>query len=240
MALLQLGKTLFCATSLVAGITGCATRHDAQQLQVLSGNGTDRAAVVRAQETIAGLFPPRYRATQRSIITVRRRQFTCDGALMVSPDTGCHLAVVSSLGLVTDLRVNNDGGCEILKVTPLFHEAWSRQFVARDLRWLFLPPANPEPAGRLADGRIVLQTRAAADGMLARYVFASTGDRWQELELVKNGRSYYHVTVRRYGAFGGIPAEVPCEFDVAAGPYRLDLRIVELTVPSAPGREGPP
>jgi hypothetical protein len=223
-----------------ACVSGCSSCQVGPPLTVLPDAGRDGAVMARAQQTIAGLFPPRYRATQRAIITVGRQQFTGDGVLTVAPGEGCQLAVVSSLGAVTGLRVKPDGACELLKVTPLFREDWSRRFVAEDLRRLFLPPSLLEPAGRLADGRLVLQTAADAEGLQARYVFTADGGRWQELELVRDGRSVYHASVRRYRAFAGVPGDVPGEFEVNAGSHRLELRITELSVPAASGTEGPP
>jgi hypothetical protein len=216
-----------------ASTTGCAAHRRGQPLTVLMDAAQDRQAVSRAQLAITSLFPACYRATQRAIVTVGRKQFACDGALTVSPLDGYHLAVVSSLGVVADVRVNSDGACAVLKVTPLFRESWSRQFLARDLRWLFVPPAHPEPAGRLADGRLVLQTRAGSDGVTARYIFTPGGERWQELELVKNRRSFYRAFVRRYRTFAGYPVEVPCEFEVNAASYRVELRLAEFFIPPA-------
>ncbi len=216
---------------------GCVSqRSELVRPLVTLETGANQDAIQRAQRAVANLFPPQYRATQRAIVTVGRRQFTCDGVLTASPVEGHHLAVVSSFGVVTDLRVKSDGACEILKVTPLLREDWSRQFVARDLRWLFAPPGPLEPAGWLADGRLVLQTRPTADGLVARYIFNLSGERLQELELVRNARSFYRVSVRRYRAFAGSATEVPCEFEVSAESYHLNLRIAELrAIPAATG-----
>ena len=222
------------------GISGCSTGPVGPPLTVQPDTAGDDAAVARAQRTIARLFPPRYRATQRALITVGQKQFTCDGVLMAAPGEGWQLAVVSSLGVVTGLRVKPDGAVELLKVTPLFREDWSRRFVADDLRRLFVPPADLRPAGRLADGRLVLQTDADAGGVQARYIFTPGGERWQELELLQNRRRIYHASVRRYRTFGGVSGEVPDEFEVNAGSHRLELRITELTVPPAPGTEVAP
>ena len=63
---------------------------------------------------------------------------------------------------------------------------------------------------------------------MARYIFNTSGERLQELELVRNARSIYHVSVRRYRAFAGSVTEVPCEFEVSAESYHLNLRIAEL------------
>jgi hypothetical protein len=221
--------------ALVAAVwtSGCVSHRVGPALAVSNGGQSDPAAVARARETLASLFPPRYRATQRAIITIGRKQFTCDGVLTAAPGEGHHLAVISSLGVVTDLRVDAHGACELLKVTPLFRESWSRQFVARDLRRLFVPPADLNYAGRLADGGVVLQTRADAAGVQARYVFTAAGDRWRELEISRNGRACYRLLVRRQRTFAGAPGERPCEFEIDAGRYRLELRIVELTIPPA-------
>lgn len=221
-------------------LSGCATCPRETPLVMLPDNGQNQSAVTRAQQTIAGQFPPCYRATQRAIVTVGRQQFTCDGVLTTAPGEGWQLAVVSSLGTVTSLRVKPAGAVEILKVTPLFREDWSRRFVAEDLRRLFAPPRDLKPAGRLTDGRLVLQTDAGADGEQSRYIFSADGERWQGLELVCDSRSFYRVCVRRSRTFAGVPGEIPCEFEVDAPSHRLELRMTELSIPPASGKEAVP
>jgi hypothetical protein len=200
---------------------------------VLPADGKASAAFFRAEQTIKNLFPPAYRATQRAIVTTGGKQFTCDGLLQVSPAGGHHLAIVSSFGVVTDLRVKPDGSVELLKVTPLFREDWSRRFVARDLRRLLVAPANLPPAGRLADGRVVLQTVPDAGGVTARYIFSADGNRWQELDLMQDGKTFYRAVPKDFRKFTGVAAEIPSSFEVSAEAYRLELRITELTVPKA-------
>jgi hypothetical protein len=209
---------------------GCVSRpaDPAAPLAALTPQSAE--PIRRAQRLAERLYPAKYRAIQRAILTVGRRQFTCDGVLTASPGEGRHLALVSSLGVVTDLRVKNDGACQILKVTPLFRESWGRQFVAPDLRWLFGPTAPLEPAGLRADGRLVLQSRPAADGTVARYVFSADGGQWEALEVGRNGRWDYHCTVRRRQVVAGHPSPVPWEFEVQAATYRLHLRMAAMTV----------
>jgi hypothetical protein len=211
--------------------TGCANHRVEPPLTVLPDNGRNSEAIARAQQTIANAFPPRYRATQRAIIAVGKKQFTCDGVLSAAPEKGHDLGIVSNLGVVTGLRVKPDGACEMLKITPLFPEDWSRRFVAEDLRRLFVPPTNLKPAGRLADGRLVMHTELDAAGVQTRYLFDAGGERWQELEIRQQNHCVYRASVRNYRAFAGIPGEVPCEFAVETGSHRLELRITEFTVP---------
>ena len=218
-------------TALLAMLTGgCATQNHFATLAVLPDDGHHQAAFLRAEQTLKNLFPARYRATQRAIVTIGGRQFTCDGLLEVLPTEGCHLAIVSSFGVVTDLRVRADGGCELLKVTPLFREDWSRQFVARDLRRLFMAPANLRPAGQLADDSVVLQTPQDASGVTAQYVFSADGARWRELDLMLDEKIFYRAVPKNFRKFPGTSAEIPGEFDVRADNYQLELRITELTV----------
>jgi hypothetical protein len=219
-------------TALLAALTGgCATHNHFATPTVLPADGKSSAAFSHAEQTIKHLFPPAYRATQRAIVTAGGKQFTCDGLLQVSPDGGHHLAIVSSFGVVTDLRVQPDGRVELLKVTPLFREDWSRRFVARDLRRLFITPANLQPAGRLAAGSVVLQAVPAADGVTADYIFSADGDRWQELDLMQNGKTFYRAVPKNFRRFTGVAAEMPSSFEVSAEAYRLELRIADLTVP---------
>lgn len=183
-----------------------------------------------AQQTLARLFPAQYRSVQRAIITVAGKQFTCDGVLEVSTNAGWQLAIVSNLGLVAGLRVNRDGSCEVLQVTPLFRESWTRQFVARDVRRLFIPPPEFVAAGRLADGRLVCETAPESDGAVARYIFSADGQQWQELEVSRGDRQEYRVVLHSYRTFAGTMHAVPAEMELQAENYQLHLRPVELDV----------
>jgi hypothetical protein len=226
-----LAKQISFAALLVALADGCATRDRFAPLTVLPGTGNNQAAFSRAERTIQNLFPTRYRATQRAIVTASGKQFTCDGLLEVSPAEGHHLAIVSSFGTVTDLRVKTDGGCELLKVTPLFREDWSRRFVARDLRRLFIAPADLLPAGKLADGGVVLRSPSDSTGVTAEYVFSADGSRWRELDLIRDEKIFYHATPKDFGIFPGFSAEIPGRFEVSAEAYQLELQITELLAP---------
>jgi len=221
-------KTFLLAALLATAGGGCAARNHFSARAVLPDDGSHSAAMQRAQQALAGLFPPRYRSTQRAIITVAGKQFTCDGLLTVSPTQGHHLALVSSLGTVTNLRVKPDGEVELLKVTPLFREDWSRRFVARDVRRLFMPPMQLQPAGCLADGRLVLQTAPDAAGATAEYIFAADGSRWLELDVRANGKTVWRAIMKNYQTFPGTTTEVPGAFDVSAERYRLQLRLATL------------
>jgi hypothetical protein len=223
------------SVTLVSGCAGPRTKS----YSVLRDNGPSPASVERARKAVANLYPPRYRATQRAIITVGRKQFVCDGVLTVSPEQGAHLAVISTLGLVAEVRVTTNGAVEVLKVTPLFREAWSRDYVARDLLRLFVPGGDLEPAGRLPDGRLVLETRPTTNSVVTRYIFTPSGDRLQELEVSRQERRLYRASVRRYQKFAGYPFEIPSEFEVVTPNYRLELRTAELVVSSQRPRRGP-
>lgn len=209
--------------------SGCATHRVGSAALIVPAGEHDSDAVAHARHTLRGLFPAGYRAMQRAIITVGRRQFTCDGVLTASPEQGHDLALVSNLGVVTTVRVSGDGAATVRQVTPLFREEWARQFVARDLRWLFVPPPEPIVARRLADGRIALQTEPAQDATIAFYVFDTAGRKLESVELARNGRCFWRADVLRHRAFGEVE-EVPAEFRVQAESYQLDLRIVGLTL----------
>jgi hypothetical protein len=212
---------------------GCATATSLPARSLLPDDGSRPGAIERAQRTLEHVFPAAYRSTQRAIITARGKQFTCDGLLAVSPTGGHHLALVSSFGTVTDVRVTPAGQVEVLKETPLLRADWSRRFVARDLQRLFIPPDRLEPAGRLADGRLVLQTAPDAGGVTAEYIFAADGSRWEELDLAARGQTFYRASATHYLTFPGMATEVPGEFEVNAEVYRLELRLATLA------REGP-
>jgi len=183
-----------------------------------------------ARQTLATLFPERYRSVQRALITVGGKQFTCDGVLEASTTEGWHLAIVSNLGLVAGLRVNRDGSSAALQVTPLFRESWTRQFVAQDVRRLFIPPTDFVASGRLPDGRLVCEAVPDKDGTVARYIFSADGQQWQELEVLRGARPEYHAWLRGYRAFAGSARKMPAEMEVKSKRYQLHLRLVELNL----------
>jgi hypothetical protein len=226
---LRIPPVLFAALLLVGLVSGCAGPR-ARAYSVLPDNGGSGGAMTRAKTALAQLYPPQYRATQRAVITIGRKQFVCDGLLTVSPEDGLHLAVISALGLVTEVRVETNGAIQLVKVTPLFKETWSREFVSRDLRQLFAPNLDLELGGRLPDDRFVLESRPASDAGVCRYIFTPSGDRLEEMEIARAGRPWYHVSVKRYRQFAGFPREIPSDFDVVAPGYRLELRTAELAV----------
>ena len=227
-------KSLLLAALIGTAPGGCATRNHLAAFMVLPDDGNNPAAYSRAERAIQTVFPAQYRATQRAIITAGGKQFTCDGLLTVSPVEGHHLALVSSFGTVTDLRVKADGVTELLKVTPLFREDWSRDFVARDLRRLFVPPANLQPAGRLADGRLELKTVPDSAGVVAEYIFLADGSRWEELDLARDGKIFYRALAKRYRTLTGTASEMPSEFEVSAESYRLELHIAAFKSEAQP------
>jgi hypothetical protein len=209
-------------------LCGCAGRQPSAWLAapVISTRTED---FTQAKTSLTNVWPSEYRAIQRAVITVGRRQFVCDGVLDVSPGRGWHLAVVSQLGLVSEVRLAANGACEVIKVTPLFPELWSRSYVARDLFWHFLPPSMVQPAGYLPDGRPVLESNH--DGREVRWAFSSGGQRWQELEISRQGQRLYHSRLGQYRQFKGLSRDVPTDFRIEAERYQLHLRIVEMIVP---------
>ncbi len=222
---------VICAVASALTLVNACTAHRPRAYTVIKENKADETAQ-RARYTLAHLYPPKYRATQRAIITVGKQQYVCDGVLTASPETGHHLAVISTLGLVTELQIGTNRTSQLLRSTPLFREDWSRNFVARDLRRLFVPRPDADVAGRLEDGRFVLESAPTTEGYLIRYIFSPDGEHLQEVEVEQAGSRVYHAVVRRYRTFPGVAREFPSEIAVTAPAYRLNLRTAELTVPA--------
>lgn len=211
-------------------VGGCATAPRFDSLSVLPDDGRNPEALQRAKQVIAHVFPPPFSAVQRAIISVAGRQFTCDGLLKSPPSSteGWHLVIVSSFGTVTDLRVQPDGGTELLKVTPLFRSDWSRDYVARDLRWLFMPPPELQSSEWLPDGRPVWQTTADTAGISGEYIFSANGSQWEELDLRKAGKTFYRVRIKHYLTFPDMIYPMPDVFQVDAEHYQMELHLVNF------------
>ncbi len=222
----------------LVGAGGCVSPRGPAAWEVAPAEAGDPSAFATAQQTVREAFPSAGRTTQRAIITVRRRQFVCDGLLTVSAAEGWHLALISTLGLVTDVCVKGDGTGAVLKVTPLFREDWARDYVMRELRWLFVPPPGLAPAGRRRDGRLVLESPNRGDGVKARYACSADGRRWEELEVACGGRRLFHATISGYRTFPGWPRAVPAEIEADAGTHQLHLRIAAISVTAVLPGEG--
>jgi hypothetical protein len=218
---------------------GCVFQRGPAAWQTVPPSERDITAFATARQTVCGAFPAFYQTTQRAIITVGRRQFACDGFLTVSPAEGWHLALISMLGLVTDVRVRNNGTTEVLKVTPLFRQDWAREYVAQELRWLFTPPPELAPAGRLRDGRLALEAKSRVDGAKARYVCSADGSRWEELEVWDGPRRLFHAKVSGYRSFPGWPPAVPAEIELDAATHQLQVRTVAVASAASPAEEIP-
>lgn len=230
---------LVAVLGLAAAGSGCSTARGPAGWRVKPAGPDGAWVTTNAVRTLQQLFAPEYHAVHRAIITRGRHQYVCDGRLSVSPREGWHLALVSALGAITDVRVQSDGTVEVLRVTPLFREDWTREHVARELGWLFIAPAELELAGRLEDGRWVLAGPRATDGVQARYLFSADGRRWEELEVVNGTRRVCHAHLGGYRSFPGFTDEVPGEMDLEADTHRLQLRIIALWR-GAEGRRGRP
>ncbi|MGD1086152.1 MAG: hypothetical protein ABSA47_15565 [Verrucomicrobiota bacterium] len=213
---------------------GCAFQLAPAPGPTVPPSERDLPAFATARQTLREAFPAACQTTQRAIVTVGRREFACDGFLTVSPAEGWHLALISMLGLVTDVRVRNDGTTEVLKVTPLFRQDWARDYVAQELRWLFTPPPDLAPAGRLGDGRLALEGQCRADGTKARYVCSADGSRWEELEVWTGPRRLFHAKISAYRSFPGWPRALPAEIELDAGAHQLRVRTLTIAAASWP------
>ena len=226
------------AALVLGGAGGCVSPRAPAAGQVAPAEPGDASAFAIARQTVCEAFPSAGRTTQRAIITVRRRQFVCDGLLTVSPGEGWHLALISTLGLVTDVRVNGDGTGAVLKVTPLFREDWARDYVMRELLWVFVPPPGLAPVGRRRDGRLVLESPRRGDGVRVRYVCSANGRSWEELEVECWGRRLFYARISGYRTFPGWPRAVPGEVEADAGTHQLHLRIAAISVTAVLPGEG--
>jgi hypothetical protein len=240
LRLLRLRAPGLTAVLLLAGLCGCAAKRGPVARPMHPFDARDAPVFATAERTLRKVFPAQYRATHRAIITLRKREFVCDGFLAVSPSEGCHLALVSTLGLVTEVRAGVAGSNEVLKVTPLFPAEWSHEYLAPEVRWLFAPPPALVPAGHLDNGELVLEARDGTGNVLARYVCSPDGRRWEELEFKAGPQRLCHARLRGYRLFAGWGREVPAEIELEAGTHQLSVRLVELKVAGAPTREGRP
>ncbi len=226
---LKTSRNAMVLTALLGGLfCGCSSLPEAPAVAPLK-TGAERLAAEAAARRMSSMYPPAYRAVQRAIIDVKGREFTCDAVLRAVPGEGHRLALVSRLGVVTEVRLPENGRAEAMKVTPLFRREWAEAYVARDLEALFVPPSTLTPAGTLSDGSLVLVARAAAGGDV-RYVFSADGGTWKSVEAVRDGKAVFRAKALGWRRFEGHSSAMPGGFEVEAGAYRMNLRTVTLSV----------
>lgn len=193
----------------------------------------DPSVESRARAALAGLYPRGCRLMHRAVLTVAGRPYPCDGYLEISAAGELRLAVLTPMGVLTQVQVASNGTVRILSTASAFRESWSRDRLARDIRLLFAPDPSALQAGRLPDGRPVLGARRP-DGSHVRYIFSRDGATWQELDIVRGSRRVYRAVCGSPARFDGHAREVPTEIRVEADGYLLDLRLCELKVRTTP------
>jgi len=91
----------------------------------------------------ARLFPAEAFITQRAVLTVHGRQFTLNGYVAKSEARGLRLIVTENLGgVLADVLVKPGGKTFVLKANPPFRPAWVEQFIAADLKCVFVESAE--------------------------------------------------------------------------------------------------
>lgn len=152
------------------------------------------------------------RIVHRAILTIRGRHYTLDGVLDIDSKGRRRLAVVSAMGSVTEIVQGPDGKTESVTTTALFQEAWSRSYVARDLRLLYPAPHT------------LAESSMEENGGIVGYLPETPGGPWRDAEICRDGRCVWRAQVVRRDPGTGWPME----FDVNAETYRLHLRVVKV------------
>ncbi len=221
------------AVCLLVACCTCAAASRKTPVPLTPVSISQPATLDRARQAVIHLWPASYQATQRAVVTVRRRQYVLDGVLKASPAEGLHLALISSLGLVTDLRRTPDGRTEILKTTALFPEAWARDYVGSTLDCLFAPPDQDSliEAGHLATGQRVLVTTRGVRQI--RYHYSATHEQIEALEVLEKGRLVASARFEDFQQTEGSHTKVPSRISIDTRRYQILLRNVRFRI-SAP------
>ena len=193
----------------------------------------DAAAGARARSVLSSMYPRGCRLMHRAVLTVAGRPYPCDGYLEIAPSGTLRLAVLTPMGVLTQVEVASNGAARVLSASSGFRESWSGGPLARDLRLLFAADPAALRDGRLPDGRPVLEARQP-DGSCIRHVFDRDAARWQGVEIRRGSRTVYRAVCGAHARFDGHDREVPAEIRVEADGYRLDLRLCELKARQAP------
>ena len=176
----------------LALLAGCAT-------SIKPAPAKDPALEQRMRQTLRAATPRPARVVQRGVVTAAGRQFSCDGLAQLAADGGLRLALLTPMGVITELRIAPDGMAEIIKAAPTFRESWAREHVAATAQLLF---------PRQID---VLTARGATLSDGARtYRFSADGGQWLGAE-----------------ADGVVATRTATGWHVKSASFELELRTVK-------------
>lgn len=120
------------------------------------------------------------RLTQRAVVKVRGREFSCDGVVQFQADGGLRLAVLSPMGVMAELRMDKEGAIEVVKTTPSFRNAWAQEYIGTVVKLLF----PIKVAEMRAYGSTTL-LREQKDG--TRWLYSFEGGKWRSATLERDG-----------------------------------------------------
>jgi len=196
--------------------------------------GTPLENAALAQElrrSLDAMYPPGFRAVHRALLSVRGREFTMMGYVLVRRPGDVRLLATGDMA-VTMFEVvrRSDGSRSILRTVPGFRASWIREGAARDAAAIYC--VRPSSAASLAQfgPDVVGFTERLRGGTYREFHFDATTRRLTRYLEARRGHRRYEIAFSDEAPFPRWPRPVPRKIDVIdrVRNYRLNIRVVEL------------
>lgn len=222
-------RILTIGLAFISLFSGCASVS--QRLipsQEWSDAATRQQAFAQMKKTLDASFPDSGTMLHRVVLTVAGRQFVLTGQLTISKNN-LRLLVMGPMGVLADLTAASDGQVNVGEHNPEFKESWVKNFIAKDMMYLFsVPPQEKLHAGLLEDGTKYLEYYEPKSKNTFRYFFGKSGRVWKSLSVYRKGKRFFQATCNRTKLFDGCRHPLPCSFRVDAKRHQLDVNVVSF------------
>jgi len=214
------------AVLLAAAASGCASAP------YVPGTPLENPALARElRRSLEATYPPGFRAVHRALLSVRGREFTLMGYVLVRrPGDVRLLASGDMAGAAFEVVRRSDGSRSILRAAPGFRASWIREGAARDAAAIYC--VRPSPGASLARfGRgVVGFTERLRCGTYREFHFNVATRRLTRYLEARRGQRRYEIAFSDEAPFPRWQRPVPRKIEVIdrVRNYRLNIRVVEL------------
>ena len=177
------------------------------------------------------MYPPRFNAVHRALLTIRGRQLAMIGYVSAERSGRLRLAAAGDLGgTIFEAERGADGGRRVLRRVPSFPQEWVTDGALRDAALICGErPSAAAAAVAHADGSIGL-VDDLGNGVTREFVFAGIPPRLTRCILTRRGAVVTEARFERLAAFDGWPRQIPTRIlitDRGLG-YSVDVTVLEL------------
>jgi len=190
----------------------------------------DDALARRLHQTLDGLYPARFRAVHRVVLTVYGRQFTFTGYLLGRAPGDVRLVAAGDMGgTAFDVLQRATGDPRVLKAAPRMPRVVPESAARDAARIHFERPSASAALARFGANTVGL-TDVLSDGSIQEFHFSESTGRLTHYLEARSGQRRYEIEFADYGPLPGLPAPVPRRITVIdrVRHYEASIRVVEM------------